>query len=37
MYARGYPVALLARADDLDNLGLISIATYLSELGSKAY
>ena len=37
MYANGYPVALLASADDLDNRGLISIATYLSEFGSKAY
>ena len=37
MYANGYPVALLANADERESLGLMSIATYLSESGSRAY
>src|SRR3972149_1018729 len=31
MYARGYPVAFDASAEDRDNLALISIAVYLSD------
>jgi len=31
MYANGYPVALLARAEERESLGLISIAAYSSE------
>jgi len=31
MYANGYPVALLARAEERESLGLISIAAYVSE------
>ena len=37
IYASGYPVALLARAEERESLGFISIATYLSEFGSSAY
>ena len=37
MYANGYPVALLASADERERRGLISMATYLSESGSRAY
>ena len=36
MYASGYPVALLASADDRDSLALISIAVYCSDVGSRA-
>ena len=37
MYASGYPVALLASAEDRESRGFISIATYLSESGASAY
>lgn len=33
--AMGYPVALLARADDLDTRGLISMTSSCSVAGSK--
>jgi len=36
MYANGYPVALLASAEERESRGLISIAAYVSEDWSNA-
>ena len=37
MYASGYPVALLARADERESLGFTSIAAKRDDFVSKAY